>query len=453
VNDSAAETRHEPTGVGRDQPWPDPAQGWYAVGILLVAFILSFIDRSIIALLVEPIKRDLGISDFGIGLLQGLAFAVFYTLVGIPIGRMADRYSRRKIITAGIFLWSLMTAACGLAKSFLGLFLARVGVGVGEAALSPSAYSMISDYFPRDKLGRALAVYQGGAFLGAGLAFIAGGMVIRALSAAGELSLPVIGVVRPWQMTFFIVGLPGVLVALLMLTVREPARRGKLAGHRNEIPVRQVLGYVRANARVFTALFVGFSLLAVPITTFLTWVPAYMNRVHDYSRAEAGLTLGTVLLVFSPAGVYCGGWLIDRIQKRGYSDATFRVGIAAAVMLLPLSILATTVSSASLAVAIFCPFVFCASIPIVAAPATLQMVAPNQMRAQLSAVWMLAMNLIATAAGPTLVGFFTVYVYRNDMAVGSSVAVINGVCAPLAGLLLWSAIRPFRNAMDAPMSS
>ncbi|MGI9341453.1 MAG: spinster family MFS transporter [Gammaproteobacteria bacterium] len=428
--------------------WPSPAQGWYAIGILLVAFIFSFIDRTIIALLVEPIKQDLGISDFGIGLLQGLAFAIFYALVGIPIGRMADRYSRRGIIAAGIFLWSLMTAACGLAKSFFGLFLARVGVGVGEAALSPSAFSMISDLFPKDKLGRALSVYQAGAFLGAGIAFLAGGAVIQLLSVAGAVDVPMIGVVKPWQMTFFVVGLPGVLVALLMLTVTEPARRGKMAGHDGAVSVRQAFDYVKSNRRLFSALFTGFALLAVPITTFMTWVPAYMNRVHDYSRGEAGFTLGLILLIFSPAGVYFGGWLTDQLQKRGYVDATFRVGMLAAVLMLPLAFFATRLSDSSITVALFCPFVFCASMPIAAAPTTLQLLVPNEMRAQLSAGWMLALNLISTTAGPTLVGFVSAYVLQDDAAVGTAVALVNCISVPIAGLLLWIAVRPYRNALD-----
>jgi len=432
----------------KQPPWPSAAQGWYAISILVIAYIFSFIDRTIIALLVEPIKQDLVITDFGIGLLQGLAFAIFYAMVGIPIGRLADRRSRRSIITVGIFLWSFMTAACGLAKSFLGLFLTRVGVGVGEAALSPSAYSMISDLFPRHKLGRALSVYQAGAFLGAGIAFLAGGLVIQLLSSAGIVNFPVIGPVKPWQMTFFVVGLPGVLVALLMLTVKEPVRRGKLAAHGDKIPMRQVMLYVKTHRRLFMSLFAGFALLAVPITTFMTWVPAYMNRVHEYSRAEAGLTLGLILLIFSPGGVYFGGWLIDRLQKGGYSDATFRVGIIAAVFLMPLSILATTVSDSSVTVALLCLFVFFASMPIAAAPATLQLVAPNQMRAQLSAAWMLALNLISTTAGPTMVGFITEYILQDNMAVGLSIALVNCISVPIAGLLLWTAIRPYRDALD-----
>ncbi len=428
-------------------PWPSPGKAWYAVAILVVAFIFSFIDRIIIALLVEPIKRDLGVSDFGIGMLQGLAFAVFYALVGIPIGRWADRYSRRWIIGVGIFLWSLATAACGLAKNFWQLFAARVGVGVGEAALSPAAYSMISDYFPKEKLGRALGVYQAGAFIGAGVSFLVGGLVIRYVMGAGDLTLPLVGAVRPWQVVFFAVGLPGVLVALLMATVGEPERRGNLAGHGQEMPLVRVLGYVKDHRRLFAAHFCGFALLAVPITTILTWVPAYFTRVLGYSLPATGLQLGSILIVLSPAGVYTGGWLVDHFQRRGYEDATFRVAIGAALALLPLSYIATTQTDPDLALWLFGPFVFAASISMAVAPAALQVVTPNQMRAQVSATWMLVLNIVTAGVGPTAVGFISSFVLGDDMALGSAIALVNCVSVPLAALALWSGIGALRSAV------
>ena len=428
------------------QPWPSEKKAWYAIAILVVAFIFSFIDRIIIALLVGPIKQDLGVTDFGIGMLQGLAFAVFYAMVGIPIGRWADVFSRRWIIGIGIFLWSLMTAACGMARGFWTLFLARVGVGVGEAALSPAAYSMIADYFPIEKLGRALGVYQAGAFVGAGIAFLVGGLVIQLVSGTENFVLPIIGTIRPWQMVFFAVGLPGVLVAFLMFTVDEPVRRGKLAGHEAGIPLAEVIAYVKKHRRLFLAHFFGFALLAVPITTILTWAPAYYARVLGYTLPEAGLTLGLILIVLSPAGVYFGGWLVDTLRKRGYTDATFRVGIGAGLILLPLSFLSTTIPDARITVALFCPFIFCASITMAVAPAALQMVAPNQMRAQISATWMLVLNLVTAGLGPTAVGFISAIVFADDMKVGSAIALVNCISVPLASLALWTGLKSFRAA-------
>jgi MFS family permease len=425
-------------------------RAWYAVAVLVIAFIFSFIDRIVIALLVEPIKADLGVSDFGIGLLQGFAFALFYALLGIPIGRLSDRVSRRGIIATGIAIWSLMTAACGLARGFFELFLARVGVGVGEAALSPAAYSMIADYFPREKLGRALGVYQSGAMLGAGIAFLVGGAAVQMLSAYDGQVLPVLGEVRMWQLAFFVVGLPGLFIALLMLTVREPARRGKTSGATTGIPLRQVLAYIRSHRRLFFAHFAGFGLLVVPITTVLAWAPTWLNRVLGFARAETGYVLGLMLLVLSPAAVYFGGWAIDYLQKRGHADAPFRVSIGAALAIVPLSLFATTGSDPTLALWLIGPLVFCACISQAAAPMVIQVMVPNEMRAQISAVWMLCMNLISTIMGPTLVGFITVYVLMDDMAVGQSIAIVNAVSAPVAALILWTGLRQFRLRQAAP---
>ena len=429
------------------QPWPSTRVAWFTLGVLVVAFIFSFIDRIIIALLVDPIKRDLEITDVGIGLLQGLYFAVFYTVVGLPIGRWADRYSRRLIIGSGIAIWSVATALCGLTRSFTQLFLARVGVGVGQAALSPAAYSMLADYFPKDKMGRAIGIYQSGAFFGIGIAFLIGGFVIRLVSDTESIAVPLIGSVSQWQLVFLVVGLPGLLVALLMFAVKEPVRRGKLPGHDDGIPLGKVLRYAGHNWRIFLLHFAGFSLLAVPITNIVTWAPAYFSRSLGYTPPEAALTLGTILLVLSPAGVYCGGWLADRLQQRGYADAPLRVGIGAALLLLPLSFLSTTVTNPNLALILFCPFIFCASLSIAVAPAALQLVAPNQMRAQISATWMLVMNLITATVGPTGLGFITVWVFADAQAVGYSMALVNCVCMPLAALALWRGLKPFRIAM------
>ena len=434
--------------MSHSTPWPSPLRAWYAVAVLVLAFIFSFIDRIVIALLVEPIKADLGISDFDIGLLQGFAFALFYALLGIPIGRLSDRISRRGIIATGIAVWSLMTAACGLARSFFGLFLARVGVGVGEATLSPAAYSMISDYFPREKLGRALGVYQSGAMLGAGIAFLVGGAAVQLLSAYDGQVLPVLGPVRMWQLAFFAVGLPGLLIALLMLTVKEPVRRGRASGAASGIPLRAVLAYIGSHRGLFVAHFTGFALLVVPITTVLAWAPTYLSRVLGFARAESGFVLGMMLLILSPAAVYFGGWLIDYLQKRGHADAPFRVSIGAALAIIPLSLFATTGRDPVLALWLIGPLIFCACISQAAAPTVIQVMVPNEMRAQISAVWMLCMNLISTIMGPTMVGFITVYVLTDDMAVGTSIAIVNVLSAPIAALILWTGLKFFRRAAD-----
>lgn len=196
---------------------------WYIVGVLMLAYLFSYIDRSILSLLVGPIRSDLQLSDTQLSLLHGFAFALFYAILGFPIGRAADRYHRVGIIVTGISFWSIMTAACGLAKSFPQLFLARMGVGIGEAALNPCAYSIITDSFPRRLLARALSTYVMGTYMGFGVAFVIGGLVVEAITQAPVIQLPVLGQIHTWQAAFFYVGLPGLIVALLiLLTVREP---------------------------------------------------------------------------------------------------------------------------------------------------------------------------------------------------------------------------------------
>lgn len=422
-------------------PWPRPAVAWYGVFVLVLAFLFSFIDRIILGLLVVPIKADLGVSDAAMGLLLGIAFAIFYAVMGLPIGWLADRFSRRGIIAIGIFLWSLATAACGLATSFLQLFVARIGVGVGEATLSPSAYSMIADYFPREKLGRAMGVFSSGAFFGAGLAFMVGGAAMGLVFGLGDMQLPLVGTVKPWQLTFFIVGLPGLAVAALMMTVHEPVRRGL---SRKPIATAQVFRFMRVNWRLFSAHFIGFSLLSLVVVVVLAWGPTLFVRVHGFSQPEVGLKLGLMLFFLSSGGVFTGGWLADRWQRAGHLDAPLRVGILAALASVPFAVAGSLSGSGSMAIALYAPMIFLGSLGIACAPTAIQLVTPNQLRAQVSAIYMLALNVISSIIGPTGVGFVTDYVFQDEMMVGSSMALIVGVTAPLGALALWLGRKPFR---------
>ena len=434
------------TTTGSDSaPWPRPAVAWYAVIILLIAFLFSFVDRIILGLLVVPIKADLGVSDAAMGLLLGIAFAIFYTLMGLPIGWLADRFSRRGIVAIGIFLWSLATAACGLAGSFLQLFVARIGVGVGEAALSPSAFSMIADYFPKAKLGKAMGVFTSGAFFGAGLAFMIGGAALGLVMQMGEVELPMVGIVQPWQLTFFIVGLPGLVVAALMMTVQEPPRRGLTD---KPIATTEVFRFLRSHLRLFAAHFVGFSLLSLVVVVMLAWGPTLFVRVHGFSQPEVGLKLGLILFFLSSGGVFAGGWLADLWQRAGHRDAPLRVGILAALTSLPFAVAGNLATNADLAIALYCPMVFLGSLAIACAPIAIQLATPNQLRAQVSAIYMLFLNIISSIVGPTGVGVITDYVFKDEMAVGASMALVVGVCGPLAALALWLGRAPFRDAVE-----
>jgi MFS family permease len=430
-------------------PWPSSAVGWYAVFVLTMAYVLSFIDRTILSLMVGPIRADLGLSDTQISLLHGFAFAIFYTTLGIPIALLADRLNRRNIIAIGVAFWSAATVLCGFAKSFWGLFWARVGVGVGEAALSPAAYSMVADLFPPHRLGRALAVYTAGVFAGAGIAYMIGGAVVGSVAHAENVVLPLLGEVRPWQFVFIVVGLPGIPMALWMLTVREPARRRPPSSGTLRAAFRDCLGYMRAHWQVYTAHFVGFSLLAILFNAAGAWLPAYLMRVHELGPAQAGFWLGLIMLVAGIGGVLGGGWLGDRLAASGRPDGTMRVGVIAAVGAIPFAATATVVEPLALSLALIAGYLFFVSLPYGAAAAAIQIITPGRMRATASAVYLCLVNLIGLGIGPTLVALATDRVFGEDVAVGKSLALVSVVCAPVAALLIAWGLPHFRRTAAA----
>jgi MFS family permease len=430
-----------------DPHYADPRKAWYAVAVLMVAYTFSFIDRSILSLLVVPIRRDLGISDTGFSLLHGFAFAIFYTALGIPIARLADRHSRKVIVSVGIVIWSVATALCGVARNFGQLFAARVAVGVGEASLSPAAYSMITDMFPRERLGRALGVYNVGVFLGSGLALIIGGAVVASVSDVATVTLPVLGDLRGWQIVFFAVGLPGVLVALLTAALREPVRTG--TGSSEQIPLRAVLAFLGRNWKTFCAHFFGFSALTLLFNGLFAWSPTLMIRKFGITGGEAGLYLGVITLLFSTTGIMAGGLLADRLGRAGRADATVRTGLIAACAVGPFAIAAPLMPNLPLTLLMYCPLMFFISFPWAAAAAALQIVSPARMRAQVSAVYLFLVNLAGIGFGPTAIALITDFVFRRDDALPWSLAII-GLASPMLGAgLLWAGLKPFRRSLAA----
>lgn len=416
------------------------AYEWYVVLICMLAYIFSFVDRQILALMIEPIKHDLQLSDTQFSLLHGLAFSLFYAFMGIPIALLADRYSRPRIIAIGVAFWSLATAACGLSRSFAQMFLARIGVGVGEAALSPATYSMLSDMFPRHKLGRAVGIYSIGSFIGGGMAFLIGGYVINLLKSVDSVAVPLLGALRPWQVTFFIVGLPGLLVALLiLLTVRDPQRRGvrrDAAGQAQKPSVGETFRFLGRHRGTFVCHYLGFSFYAMILFCLLGWTPAFYMRKYGLSPVDVGYMLGVVVLVANTAGVFCGGWLMDWLAKRGYSDAPLRAGVIGAVGMAVPAVAFTQVDGLWLSVGLLLPAMFFASFPMPTSTAAMQILPPNQLRAQVSALFLLISNLIGLGAGTTAVALLTDRLFKLPAAVGHSMSLLIGVATLLCiGLL------------------
>jgi len=437
------------------ESYPPRTYAWYVVGVLTIAYVFAFIDRQILNLLVRPIRRDLGITDTEMSLLMGFSFALFYSVFGIPLGRLADSKSRRAIVAAGMVLWSLLTAACGLARYFWHFLLLRMGVGVGEAALSPSAYSLISDYFPPERRATAISVYSMAYYIGSGLAFLLGGLVVGFASTRGSWSLPLSGAVRPWQLIFFIVGIPGVLFALLMCTVKEPARKGahmtQAADGRATIasvPMRDVIAYIGQNRATFLCHNLGFALLAFSGYGTSAWIPTFLIRKYGWTASQAGVKYGAIICIFGTIGIVIGGRLADWLARRGFQDSSMRVGLIGALVWLPTGVLYPVMPTGNLAVAMLIPTIFLTSLPVGVAAAAVQEMMPNVMRGQASALYLFVINLIGLGLGPTAVAMMTDYVFHNDNAVNFSLLIVGALAHIGAALLLWAGLEPYRRSLD-----
>jgi MFS family permease len=429
--------------------YPNSGYAWYVVCILTLAYMFSFLDRQILALLVEPIRADLHISDTQMSLLQGLAFGIFYTLLGIPIGRLADRRSRRVIIATGISIWCLMTAACGLAKNFGQLFIARVGIGIGEATLNPSAYSLISDYFPREKRARPMSFYNMGVSLGAGVAMVLGGQIINWVFSQPQPVLPVVGTLFHWQVVFIMVGLPGLLIALLMFTVREPERRDKISmgpDHDSDdpIPLRAAAAFLWERKATYGTLFLGMSVATIIGYGYFSWVPTMFMRTWGWSISDIAFAYGMVILIFGPLGVNFGGWLADRWYNNGRKAAHMRVTLIGALILVPASTLMPLMPTPELAVAMLIPATIGGAIPTATAGAALMMIVPNQLRAQTTAIYYFVINVLGLTIGPLAIALFTDSVFRDEAMLRYSISIVSGGAGILALGFLVANIRHFR---------
>jgi len=431
-----------------------PRYAWYAVVVLMVCYTLSFIDRQILSLLVAPIKRDLALSDTRVGLLQGLAFALFYTFLGLPLGRLADTRNRRNLVSVGVLFWSIATAVCAGARSFGSLFLARMGVGVGEATLAPGAFSLISDYFPKERLGRALSVYAMGVFLGSGLALIVGGAVIDFTAHIPAIDLPILGTIASWRFTFLLVGIPGLLAALWVATLREPRRKNLLLGgdgRPSQLSIAEVFTQVRVRWQSVLGISAAMIFVSMCTYSFTAWAPAFFQRVHHWTPGQTGRSLGVIIMVCGCAGMYTGGTLADRWLKRGVREAHLKVGFVSAIGTL-LFIPAMTAKDPRVTLALLVPAMFFLAMPSGTTYAALQIILPNQVRGQISALFIFIFNLGGLTLGPLLPALFNDYVFKTGTKVGTSVAISIGIGAVLAALVFRLVYRPYRvhlAAMDA----
>ncbi len=438
------EAEAEQAQAAPERNFPPPAQGWYAVFALALAVMVNFLDRGIFTLLVKPIKADLGLSDVQISLIMGFAFTFFYAILGLPVARLVDRGNRKKIMAIGIAIWSAMTALCGFAGSFIQLFLARVGAGVGETTSGPSAYSMLSDFFPPQKLPRAIAGMNIGFVAGSGLSLVLGAFVIGFVGDRPEIVIPVLGTFRSWQVVLLLVGSPGLLVAAIMLTVREPPRHG--VQHRESQPIMAVFQLMRQHWRVFIPMFAGLALRSVQMFGLGMWGPAFYQRTYGWSATQIGYVSGASLMIAMPLGLFFGSWLSEYYWKQGRHDANIRVVVISTAISVPLGIFAPLLPSPWLyaGVAMFTSMILGMAAPV--ENAALQSVTPNRMRGQMTFLFLFIMNVIGMGLGPLFVAALSQYIF-GEADIRYSIMLTAAVLGLPAIYVFWFGMKPYGEAM------
>lgn len=422
-------------------PWPSPASGWLLASLLALASIVSQFDRTVINLTVQPLKAAFGLDDTHFGMLQGLAFGLFYVTACIPLGRMADLYQRRLMIAGGLFLFSCFAMGSGLAPTFFLLFLTRVGVGVGEATLTPSGFSMLSDHFPPERLGRPIAAFLMSAPFGQGLAFILGGSLLQWLATSSVLAEGPLAGLQPYQAAFIIVGAPGLLLVPLFLLLREPKRRGAKA---EPMPFREVVAIVRGRSAALVPMLAGFSMVTLVVYAIFIWAPAMFQRSYGWNPAQVGLGFGLILMTCGMGGAFFSGWMVDRLTKAGYVDAPLLVAGYGFVGCGCFGAAAALMPTAPLALTFFAPAIFLSNMPFACAATAIQLIVPNQARAQVSALYITLTTLVGLTIGPMVIGFMTDHLFRDPADVRYSLAIIVGVPAPIMFTMMMIARRPYR---------
>jgi MFS family permease len=407
---------------------------YYVLGVLFVVYIFNFIDRQILAILLQPIKDDLKISDTALGFLTGFAFALFYTVAGLPLARIADRWVRRSLIAMSLATWSIMTATSGLARGFTDLAFARIGVGIGEAGATPPAHSLIADYFPPEKRATAFAVYASGIYVGVGLGFWIGGWINDAYG---------------WRMAFFVVGLPGILMALIVrFTVREPPRglSDHAAGKTQEYTIREVWRFfstLPAARNVSLAggfhAFVGYGLGA--------WLPAFFIRVHSMTPGSLGRWLSWITALGGFIGAFAGGWIADR-WVRSNPRARPYVGLIGVLLSIPPLFFTLLLADTEIALWTLLPYNIATTLWLGPTIAVIQDLVPPSMRATASAVFLFIVTIIGLGAGPQVIGILNDLIGTPD-AIRYSLLSVAGIMNILAAWFFWKTATTLAQDLEA----
>ncbi len=424
---------------------------WYGVAVLSLLQLFSFIDRQALSLLIAPIKAEFGMWDVQVSLVIGLGFALAYAVAGLPIGRLVDQWSRPLLLGLGLLLWSVSTVACGFARSFGQLALFRSGVGIGEATLTPTVISFLGDYFPPSKRGISFGVFAVSVYVGSGLSLVAGSAIIRAFEGVAFVAVPGVGEVKPWQLVFLLIGLPGLLVLPLVLTLFEPRRRGAaakaVAGR--DLSLREVAAHYRRHWPAFLTQHAASTMMAMLFYGVSAWVAEFLRRTYAMPIAAAGFSFGAVTVVAGSCGVLLGGLASDALLKRGHTDARLRTTLFAALGALPFAIAFPLAPSPAISLVLLAGMVFFSSTISTAGSTGAQDLALPRMRGVAAAVYLFIFNGIGLSLGPTLYAVLTDEVFGDPALLWRSLAVAAPCIALLAAGFALAGLKPYRTCVAA----
>ena len=421
---------------------PASSRAWYSVVVLALVSMMSNIDRGIVNLLVGPIKRDLHLSDTEISLLIGLTFSFAYVLFSFPLSRLADTRSRKVILTTGLTLWSLATVLCGLAQQLWQLFAARALVGAAESVKGPCSMSMIADLVPHDKLPRAFAIFQLGITGGMAGALALGGVLLAAFAGLPPLSLPGGIVVRDWHLVLLATGLPGLLLALVMWgTVHEPERRDRRS--KSAVPLRDVVRFLRLNWKFYAPLFLSIAIASIESYGLQAWRPAFFQRTYGWGPERVGPLLGGAILIATPLGLSLGTLLSEYLNKRRPQDALVVSCLLAYGLTLPMFVAMPLMPDPWLSLALGFLGFTALSMTAPGQNAAIQLVTPNEMRGQISALYLFAISVVGGGFGPTAIALITDRFFHDEAMLRYAMAGFTLMVGPVILLLILSAVKPY----------
>ena len=428
--------------------YPPRRAGYSAVVVMTLAQVFAFIDRQIPAMLVEPIKQDFSLNDSQIALLGGAAFSIFYAIMALPIGYAVDRYKRVNVLGTGIFVWSLMTTLAGLANSFGRLFGARIGVAVGEAVMAPVSVSLVSDYFPQNKQGKPMGIITAGVYIGIGATLIGGGYLIDYLTDIGGITIPGIGYFKPWQATFLVVGIPGILISIAAFMLHEPRRLGLAQTPEKDSKSINIFSHLIKNKSTLIPMFAGLIFMALIFYSFTFWAPSMMVRTHGLSLTEVGFSLGIITIISSILGTISSGAVVDYLRSKGRTDAPIRTAMFACIFAMPAICLAPLVENVVAAWMLIGIYLFFISSFAPIGLLAVSGVSSNEVKGQMAAVHAFLMMAFGLSLGPQITAFFTDFILQDESKLGLAVSLTGGLVLPIAAVCFWMSLKRYRKAYD-----